>query len=146
MKIITRIFIYVLLTFSLLSWSQNQKIDSLVLVLKSTKNDIDKAQLLNVIADQYKTSDPKVMEVYATKALQLSQKINYKIEEGNAYLNLGNVNIIIGNYPLALQHFSTAQKIFETETSTNSKNDLTIKKWEWFSRNKVIIPKLYNSI
>ncbi|WP_291127727.1 tetratricopeptide repeat-containing sensor histidine kinase [Flavobacterium sp. UBA7682] len=114
MKIEKYFPLYFLLLFSMVSWSQNQKIDSLVSLLNKTRNDIDKAQLLNAIADQYKTSDPKLMLDYAQKAYDLAQKINYELAEGNALLNLGNANIISGNYPKALQHFTDAQHLFET--------------------------------
>ena len=124
----TPIFIFVFLSCFALAQSQNKTIDSLKIVLKHSKNDIDKSQTLNAIANELKYSDPKLMMSYATKALQLSQKIQFKIEEGNAELNLGNANIILGNYSQALQHFATAQSIFENETQTNSKNSLDIKK------------------
>jgi hypothetical protein len=71
-----------------LLFGQNKSIDSLNIVLKNAKNDIIKAETLNAIADIYKTSNPDLMKDYATKALQLSQKIEYKIEEGFANLNL----------------------------------------------------------
>ncbi len=101
-------------------------VDSLVVVLNRTKNDIDKAELLNAISDSYKTTDPKVMLDYANRALQLSKKIDYKFAEGNAYLNIGNANIILGNYPIALRNFSEAQAIFEnvSESASVKKNDI----------------------
>ncbi|HQW68915.1 MAG TPA: histidine kinase [Flavobacterium sp.] len=98
--------------------AQNPKIDSLLLVLSKTRNDIDKAQLLNAVADQYKTSDPKLMLNYANKALALAKKIDFKLAEGNALLNIGNANIISGNYSLALQSFTEAQHLFETIENT----------------------------
>ncbi|GEC77439.1 tetratricopeptide repeat-containing sensor histidine kinase [Flavobacterium aquatile] len=100
----------------------------MTLVLNRVKNDIDKAQTLNAIADEYKTSNPKLMVEFATKALQLSKKIKFKLAEGNAYLNLGNSNIISGNYPIAIQNFTLAQELFENEINANSKNNLDIKK------------------
>ena len=108
--------------------AQNKAIDSLKMVLSNSKNDIDKAQTLNAIADEYKTSNPKLMANYATKALELSKKIKFKLAEGNAYLNLGNSNIITGNYPVALQNFTQAQQLFENEINTNSKSNIDIKK------------------
>ena len=110
------------------SFSQNKRIDSLTLVLNQVKNDIDKVQTLNAIADEYKTSNPKLMADFASKALQLSKKIKFKLAEGNAYLNLGNSNIISGNYSIALQNFTLAQELFENEINANSKNNLDIKK------------------
>lgn len=111
----------VILVLSLTSLQgQTVKTDSLKQALSQVKNDIDKAQLLNAIAVDYQTIDPKKLQEYANLALQLSQKINYKLEEGNAYLNLGNSYIIMGNYPLALQNFSNAQAVFEKEKASNA--------------------------
>ena len=111
---------FLLISFS--ASSQNGAVDSLKLVLKNSKNDIDKAQILNAISDEYKTSDPKLMVIYATQALELSKKIKYKTEEGKACLNLGNSNIITGNYSKALQNFYLAQNIFESESNKNDEN------------------------
>ena len=124
----TSLIIYFCCTFFSLAQAQNKSIDSLLIALQHSKNDIDKAQTFNAIADAYKTSNPKLMTDYAAKALTLSQKIQYIIEEGNAQLNLGNANIILGNYSEALAHFSAAQNIFENESQTNTKNTLAIKK------------------
>jgi len=124
----TPIFVYLFWSCFAIAQAQTQKIDSLNSVLKHVKNDIDKAQSLNAMADAYKTTNPKVMQQYANQALALSQKIQYKIEEGNAELNLGNASIILGNYPQALAHFAAAQSIFENEIQTNPKNSLEIKK------------------
>ncbi len=96
--------------------AQNQKIDSLLLVLSKTRNDIGKVKLLNAVADTYKSSNPKLMLQYATDALNLSKKINFTTAEGNALLNLGNANIILGEYAKALRYFSDAQYLFETRT------------------------------
>ena len=128
MQIIKYLVVLFLCFYSSNSFSQNKRIDSLTLVLNQVKNDIDKAQTLNAIADEYKTSNPKLMADFASKALQLSKKIKFKLAEGNAYLNLGNSNIILGNYPVALQNFTLAQELFENEINANSKNNLDIKK------------------
>ena len=96
------------------SWCQSTKADSLISVLQRTQNDIDKAKLLNTIADTYKSSNPKLMLQYANEALTLSRKINFATAEGNALLNLGNTNIISGDYAKALTFFAEAQHLFET--------------------------------
>lgn len=124
----TPILLYLFVISFTVAQAQTKVIDSLLVVLQQAKNDIDKAQTLNALADAYKTSDPKLMQQYANKALQLSQKLQYKIEEGNAQLNLGNANIILGNYSQALNYFALAQSIFENETDSSPKNNLAIKK------------------
>ena len=100
--------------------AQNTKADSLIAVLGKTKNDIDKAQLLNAIADAYKTSDPKAMLTYAKKAFDLAQKTDYQLAKGNALLNLGNANIILGDYQKALGYFTDAQHLFENVSIDNN--------------------------
>ena len=112
--------IILLLVGSFSGHTQSTSIDSLKLALTNSKNDIDKVQLLNGIAVEYQSSDPKLVLEYANKALQLSKKIKYKLAEGTAYLNIGNGNIILGNYPEALRSFSNAQTVFEKELENNA--------------------------
>ncbi|RZJ27607.1 MAG: tetratricopeptide repeat protein, partial [Flavobacterium sp.] len=104
--------------------AQTEKTDSLRNALANAKSDIDKAQLLNSLADQYKQSDPKQMLAFANQALSLSQKLHFAAAEGNAYLNIGNANIISGNYPEALRSFANAQTVFEKEQDTNPTKEI----------------------
>lgn len=127
-KMKATLFLYLFITSFTLAQAQTKTVDSLLGVLGRSKNDIEKAQALNAIADAYKTSDPKLLSAYASKALELSRKIGYKIAEGQAELSLGNAAIISGNYREALQHFAAAQNIFENETETTPANKLEIKK------------------
>lgn len=115
--------IVLLITFVLVQ--QNKVIDSLLVLLNKTRSDIDKVKIYNHLADEYKTSNPKATIYYATKALQLSKKIGFKIEEGSAYNNLGNANILIGNYLQALDNFSKAQLVFENELAVSSEENKT---------------------
>ncbi|MEZ4839068.1 tetratricopeptide repeat protein [Flavobacterium sp.] len=108
-------------------FSQNKTADSLKNVLYQTKNDIEKVQLLNEIADYYKSSNPVLMEDYATKALTLAKKIDFKAEEATALLNLGIVSIISGDYPKALDFFSQAKVVFENELAINVKDNHKLK-------------------
>lgn len=103
-----------------------QSVDSLVAQLPKSKNDIDRADLLNAVSDGYKTSDASKVTEYASKALDLSRRIKYKTAEGNALLNLGTAGILTGNYPKALEYFTSAQTLFENEYSANPK-DVKVK-------------------
>lgn len=108
-------------------FSQNKTADSLKNVLYQTKNDIEKVQLLNEIADYYKSSNPVLMEDYATKALTLAKKIDFKAEEATALLHLGIAKIISGDYPKALDFFSQAKVVYENELGVNSKDNRKLK-------------------
>ncbi len=116
----TLVFLFLFGFLSVVGQAQKTTVDSLKAVLLSAKNDIDRAQLLNAIAVEYQSSDPKLVLEYANKALGLSKKIKYKLAEGTSYLNIGNGNIILGNYPEANRNFSNAQAIFEKELESNS--------------------------
>ncbi len=93
--------------------AQHKEIDSLKRLLETSKNDIEKSRLLNHISDLYKTQNPVLMMDFANQALEISQKIKNKEEEANSYLNLGNSQIISGDYPKALEYFSNAKNVFE---------------------------------
>lgn len=110
--------IYLLLFTSFSLFAQNKTIDSLLLVLKKTNNDIDKVNVLNLLSDNYKVIDSKKVFYYGNQALALARKINFKIAEGNALLNIGNSKIIEGDYKLALDNFQKAQDLFEKEIPT----------------------------
>src|SRR5688572_30018526 len=108
--------------FTLPSLAQRQTLDSLKAALAQTRNDIDRAGLLNAVAAEYRQTDPKQMLQYAEKALALATKIKFVQAKGDAYLNKGNANVILGNYPEALRNFSDAQAIFESASDANDKN------------------------
>ncbi|MBF6607670.1 MAG: tetratricopeptide repeat protein [Flavobacterium sp.] len=115
------LLLFIVCTFA----AYSQKAESLVAQLPQAANDIERADLLNSIADAYKTSNPSLVKSYADKALALSNKIGYAAAKGNALLNLGNAAILSGNYPAALKHFTDAAHIFENEDQTDiSRNGL----------------------
>jgi len=107
------------------TWAQHQDTDSLKKLLQNTKNEIEKSQVLNQISDAYKTKDVSLMMNFANQALEISQKIKNREEEANAYLNLGNSQIIAGNYPVALENFSYAKNLFEELESEPERNQKT---------------------
>lgn len=96
-------------------FSQQQRTDSLRVLLKSASDDIERVQLLNQISDSYKTNDPVQMDRYGQQALSLSEKIGHESEKALAYLNLGNACIISGAYAKALQYFLEAKIILEAQ-------------------------------
>jgi tetratricopeptide (TPR) repeat protein len=107
--------------------SQNIKIDSLTYALNHSKNDIAKIELLNALAAECKTSNPKKMALYANQALQLAIKIDNKLESAQAYLHLGTSAIILGRYSSALQYFSEAQIIYENALMTENQHQDQVK-------------------
>lgn len=117
MKNILFYFLFLLSCFGL--QSQNKLADSLVAVVSETTDKAEKLQLFNAISNAYKTSSGEQVIVYGKKALSLAKELNVKDEEGNAYINLGNGNIIIGNYDNAVDNFLKAKTIFEIVSKDN---------------------------
>lgn len=100
--------------------AQSPGLDSLKVALSATKNDIDRARILNEIAHEFRGSDPKQTLIFGKQALQVSRQIKLRLEEGNAWINIGNAQIILGDYPQALSSFTNAQSVFEAALETTS--------------------------
>uniref|UniRef100_UPI0040499875 tetratricopeptide repeat-containing sensor histidine kinase n=1 Tax=Flavobacterium sp. TaxID=239 RepID=UPI0040499875 len=91
--------------------------------LNSSINDIDKAKILNQLADAYKFSDPVLMREFANKALLIATKIGFNSEKATAYLNLGNASLIEGNYKQATDFFLKSKDVFENELSVTKEEN-----------------------
>ena len=120
----TKLLLLLVLLITISSTSQNKKADSLISVLGETKSETEKLVLLNAISNAYKTSSGKDVITYANKAITLATKLENKSALGNAYVNLGNGNIIIGNYDKSVASFMEAKSIFETLLKENPTNPI----------------------
>ncbi len=116
-------FLFLILSISAFSQSNNTTIDSLKRVLAVAKNDTSKVNTYNSIADKYKESNPDSTAFYAMKAAALARKSSYNFGLANSYINSGNSNIILGNYRQANQYFNKAQLSFETLLNSDSEID-----------------------
>ena len=99
------------------------RLDSLKLKLSGEKNLVTKAIILNKIAEEYQDLNPSEMLNYASLALQTAKKSGNNLQIGFALLNLGNANIILGNYDNAIEHFHTAKNILEVNKTQQSTKD-----------------------
>ena len=107
------VYVLLLLVMAAPAFAQNPVIDSLKRILQVVKIDTSKVNNLNAIADQFKETNPDSTAAYAQKAYVLSKKINYNFGIANALLNQGNSDVILSNYPKALQNFKKAQLYYE---------------------------------
>src|SRR5687768_11888763 len=96
MKIYNHI-VYMVIAFTIYSfaaYTQNNIIDSLKKVLKTQKEDTNKVNTLNeLLQNQFQFfqdagTDVKHLMHYATEALYLSEKTNFKKGKGDAYFNI----------------------------------------------------------
>lgn len=120
-------FLFVV-TFTLNSFGQQNKIDSLTRELENTKDDTSKVNALNAISRQlWQTSHFDEAKKYAEKALILSTSMRLAGEEGwlrgevNAHNNLAIIYSNQGNYAEAQKNLSAALK---NKTKIGDKNGI----------------------
>ena len=103
--------------------SQNKVLDSLNNRFNKATTAKEKAGLLNLIAGEYE-SDPASMMQFAKKGLAFAQKNNLKEQEADAWLNVGNANVLLSKYTDALKSFTRSQDIYEgiLKVPANKKN------------------------
>jgi len=99
--------------------SNNPKIDSLLLLSTTEKSIPNKAKLLNQIAEEYLETNPDKMLYYASQSLEVALKSKDPKYICLSYQNIGNANIMLGNYKAALESFHTASNYLEKQIHTN---------------------------
>jgi serine phosphatase RsbU (regulator of sigma subunit) len=104
------------LFYSLSSLSQNNKLDSLQNLLRITNtNDTLKANILGQISRiyLYDFNNIEKMKQYATQAIQLSQKTNFKKGLATGYLYYGVYYNNMANYKYAMTYYLKSLKLYE---------------------------------
>src|ERR1035437_38395 len=105
-------------SFSLL-WGQNSKIDSLLILLKTDKEDTNKINHLNKLCSEYRKAGSYINGLnYGKEALALAQKqvpVTFGVKKSIAQANnlIGIIYFNQGNYPEALKSYLIALKIKE---------------------------------
>ncbi len=93
--------------------AQDKTTDSLLRVLKDSKDDTSKALLYGAIARTFLYSNSDTTLLLAQQGLNLSRKLGYKHGEVFSLLVMGSVFTNTGNYPRALQIKLQALKLSE---------------------------------
>lgn len=93
--------------------SNEQKIDSLQVVLSSAKEDTLKINTLDRLSSLHYYIDSEKSLRYSKATLSLSKKINYKEGIANSYVNFGVYYWLKADFPTALNYFYKALHIFE---------------------------------
>jgi len=114
-KFILLFFILNLLQRDCIAQKQGQsKIDSLLTLLSKSKEDTNKVNIINNIADEYETMGEFVKEFqYGNEGLAISKKLKYKKGEAKCYINIGNLYWYQSNFNKALENYLAALKINE---------------------------------
>ena len=105
----------ILLLFSGVTLAQNiHTIDSLKKVLKTSVSGTKKVDIYNSIAKLYRESDSIQVAHYTNKAIQLAKRVKYPKGISTAYVHLGWISLIKGNYKTSINSFQEALKIADS--------------------------------
>ena len=106
--------IIILIFFSLnLLASDNPEIDSLINVLKKSKEDTNKIFLYNQISKKYVATNPDKALIYANKGLKLSKKLQFDKGIALSNKNMGIGYYYQGSYNNALIEYTKALDIYK---------------------------------
>ncbi len=95
--------------------AQQSVADSLSTQLVLMQNDTAKIIMLNKLAKEFQSSNPKKSLQYATEALKISDDNNYFEHVTATYSTLAAANWALGNYSLGLDYLFKKLKIHETK-------------------------------
>jgi hypothetical protein len=94
--------------FGNLATAQQDKIDSLEQVLRKTKDDSLRCELLFRIGFFQEGIDHKVSRKIYDSIVVIAQKNKYKLMEADAYVSIGRLGLYHGDYPLAIKYYNKA--------------------------------------
>ena len=136
-------FTYTLfIIFSERALAQRTEIDSLLVVLKTAKEDTNKVNTLNLLSYKFYDNakgDRDTSIYYAKNALQLAQKLNFQKGMGVAHRRIGASYNLLGNFPETLKNYLEALKIFEAiqDKREIAKINLSLSQFYWSRNTKV---------
>ncbi|MEA2096362.1 MAG: tetratricopeptide repeat-containing sensor histidine kinase [Candidatus Cloacimonadota bacterium] len=112
MKVLIKSFFVFLLLMLPLNLFAQTKIDSLETQLKIVDNK-KKVEVLNELAQAYKSNLPEKTMDYGKQALELSKKIDYKEGKAKALNNIATAYYLSSEYNRSIEIFFEALQIFE---------------------------------
>ena len=96
---------------------QKSLIDSVKLQLNSSVNDTTRMVLSGMLADEYSEINPDSSYVYGSKMLDITKRLNLRLDQVFALGTMGYAQLNLGNYPRSLQLLLSAISISEDKSS-----------------------------
>ncbi|MEW6470502.1 MAG: tetratricopeptide repeat protein, partial [Bacteroidota bacterium] len=97
--------------------AQSNQVDSLLIVLKTSRNDTNKVNRLNELAEKFRSGDPTGAMRCAKLALALSQKLQYKKGTG---ISLYHIASLTADDVEQLKYLLQALEVLEQGTADNA--------------------------
>jgi len=124
-----------LMKSSLFHAQGQQKIDSLLAVLKTERPDSLKVNALNELAYLFRSNNPDTAIYFASEALELATTANYATGMINAYLRKSIANKNLGNFEEALENntdaLSLCDQLLGSEAPTDKSKLMILKAWAY---------------
>src|ERR1700758_5432410 len=108
MKRLSFIVFCILVVFQTILFAQTRQTDSLKHVVKTLKEDSNKVNILNFLAEQFRNNKPDTSIYLAQQALAICEKIDFKKGISEAHLWIGTAITNLGKYDEALSNLNTA--------------------------------------
>ncbi|MEE9349038.1 MAG: histidine kinase dimerization/phosphoacceptor domain -containing protein [Flavobacteriaceae bacterium] len=113
-------FLFSVLLISTLTFSQNNKVvDSLLNIVKTSKNDSVVMTTYNKLRRATYYSDAKASKNYTQKYLEYAQKRSDSAQIILAHFYLGNANVMSGNYEKALEKYLISANYYQQKKDFN---------------------------
>ena len=108
------LFLLVIASIAKQSYAQQNKIDSLLTLIKTDKEDTNKVNHINNLSREYiLTNEDDKGLVYAKQALALAQNVGFKKGKAVSFYYIGNIYRDQGNYADALKNYYASLEIRE---------------------------------
>jgi len=103
-----RILFFIFFIYFFTSQGQASQTDSLVILLRQTKQDTGKMHVLVSLTDALMYSHPDSAKNYARQGIRLAEKLNDQAKKGSLLKSLGDINDINGNFAEAENFYRKA--------------------------------------
>ncbi len=107
--------------FTIYSFSQNAKIDSLKNELKNANNQALKIKLLDELSWEYKYIDPVKSLEFAKKQLIISNEIDLDSCQAKSYINIGNAYLLKSQYKESISNYKKSLSLYITSNDNKGK-------------------------
>ena len=98
---------------------KQKKLDSLLNILKYSKQDTTKVNTYNALSSLYGSSNPDTCLYYVKQGLVLAEKVNYKKGIAKCYYNIASANDDKGNYDIAIIYYQKSLKTYKELADKN---------------------------
>ena len=105
---------FLLITLTINTYCQTEKIDSLKKLLSGNENSYKtRIEIMNTIAEEYYYLNIDSAKQYAENALNKSKESGFKQEKAEALKHLGNIYYLMADLEKAISYYESARELYK---------------------------------